>query len=140
MFCWFKLLCLAKLRLCIHEYQWSSLPYKKRAQYSSHDSLELARAEFELAIWLGSAILNSFESARLVCELSPSWLQLACGSLTYSTMTATVDDIKGGRRSVQPNWNRWWQQSRLEPLIYWANLPAQRPRTNRSGQLDEEEQ
>jgi hypothetical protein len=36
--------------------------------------LELARAEFEPAFWLGCAILNSLESARLVRELSLSWL------------------------------------------------------------------
>jgi hypothetical protein len=46
--------------------------------------LELARAEFEPAFWLGCAILNSLEPARLVRELSSSWLQLARGSLICS--------------------------------------------------------
>jgi hypothetical protein len=81
MFCWFKLLCLAQLRLCIHEYQWSSLPYKKRAQYSSHDSARvgtswirasnLARKCHSQLIWVSSF------SMWAESELAPACLWLA---------------------------------------------------------------
>jgi hypothetical protein len=62
--------------------------------------LELARAEFELAIWFGSVILNSFKSAHLVCKLSLSWLQLVCGSPKrggdWSNQTGTDDGSNPG--------------------------------------------